>query len=265
MKKIIMALVMAVALVLVTATGVGATNTVTYGTKGTGATATVGCSGVELYTPAGLTGHAYVKLMIPDGIALNEIDTLSYTAKVTNPGAGEYGPEVVLNIDADNDEDLDGTGIDWMLSNHSPASIGYDNFLSGDSFQTFGSPDANFVYRNALGDYNYWSTDDARTGFAYFYSPFVTVLGLLPEYDIDETDKVYSIDFVVGTSGNFDDMGVEFSSVELNGTTYPVIADPTKACVLIGSSVPGKGLDNAPGLQKPFNSNSQAGSHAGKK
>ena len=39
----------------------------------------------------------------------------------------------------------------------------------------------------------------------------------------------------------------------------------TKAEKLIESGVPGKGLENAPGLQKPFNPKSQAGKHAGKK
>jgi hypothetical protein len=39
----------------------------------------------------------------------------------------------------------------------------------------------------------------------------------------------------------------------------------TKAETLIESGVPGKGLENAPGLQKPFNPKSQAGKHAGKK
>ena len=40
---------------------------------------------------------------------------------------------------------------------------------------------------------------------------------------------------------------------------------PTKADILKDSGVPGKGLDKAPGLQKPFNPNSKAGEHAGKK
>ena len=31
------------------------------------------------------------------------------------------------------------------------------------------------------------------------------------------------------------------------------------------SGVPGKGIDKAPGLQKPFNPNSNAAEHAGKK
>ncbi len=39
----------------------------------------------------------------------------------------------------------------------------------------------------------------------------------------------------------------------------------TKADVLIGSGVTGKGLSDAPGLQKPFNPNSQAADNAGKK
>jgi len=43
------------------------------------------------------------------------------------------------------------------------------------------------------------------------------------------------------------------------------LAPPTKADVLKDSGVPGKGLDKAPGLQKPFNPNSKAGEHAGKK
>jgi hypothetical protein len=40
---------------------------------------------------------------------------------------------------------------------------------------------------------------------------------------------------------------------------------PTKADILKGSGVPGEGLDNAPGLQKPFNPNSKAADNAGKK
>ncbi len=40
---------------------------------------------------------------------------------------------------------------------------------------------------------------------------------------------------------------------------------PNKADVLIDSGVPGKGLESAPGLQKPFNPKSQAEEHAGKK
>ena len=39
----------------------------------------------------------------------------------------------------------------------------------------------------------------------------------------------------------------------------------TRAGILKGSGVPGKGLEKAPGQQKPFNPNSKAGEHAGKK
>ncbi len=43
------------------------------------------------------------------------------------------------------------------------------------------------------------------------------------------------------------------------------LPEPTKADILKGSGVLGKGLDTAPGLQEPFNPKSQAGEHAGKK
>jgi len=45
-------------------------------------------------------------------------------------------------------------------------------------------------------------------------------MSLLPAYDIDLVDIVYSIDFICGTSSNFMDITVEVQSVELNGTVY---------------------------------------------
>jgi len=53
--------------------------------------------------------------------------------------------------------------------------------------------------------------------------------------------------------------------VDMNVPNYEYVAPPTKAEILIDSEVPGQGLDKAPGLQKPFNPNSKAGEHAGKK
>jgi len=48
--------------------------------------------------------------------------------------------------------------------------------------------------------------------------------------------------------------------------TFDVIVPvPNKADVLLDSGVQGKGLNNAPGLQKPFNPKSKAADHAGKK
>lgn len=271
MKKIIVVLMVAVFMVLLVATGVEAANTVSYGTIGTGATATGDCSAVELYTPAGLTTSGYVRLEIPEGIELGEIASLSYTAKITDlgpanyPGLDTFAPEVVINIDADGDGP-EGTGIEWMRSSYDPDTLSGDNFLSGDYWPPdIASPDSDFVNRDALIHYYYWSANDTRTGFGSFWAPWLSIVpGMLPVHGIDATDMVYSIDFVVGTSGNFDGMRVLFSEVELNGVTYPVVS-PTKACVLIGSGVPGKGLEDAPGLQKPFNPKSQAAEHAGKK
>ncbi len=201
------------------------------GTIGSGATATMVPGGVELYTPDGGDGSAYVRLDIPGGIALNTIASLSYTAKVTTPGAGGYAPEVVLNIDADGDG-LEGTGIAWMHSGHDPASLGYvgtsdhgDNFLSGDNSPPgAGSPDPAFVNRDAIGaNYYYWCADDTRSVFGGFWTPFSDVLATwLPLRDIHATDLVYSIDIVVGTSFNFDGMTAIVQSVTLNGTTYDV-------------------------------------------
>ncbi len=230
MKKLI-AICAAIAVIL-TVNGVSsAVNKISYGTVGTGATATVTPVGVELSTAigTGTAGSAYVRLNIDGGIALNAITSLSYTSKITTAGAGGFALEVVLNTDADGDATLEGTGIDWMAQNHNPATLGYvassnrgDNFLSGDNNPPgAGTPDLTFVTRDALGNYYYWNANDARNGFGNFWSPFSTIVpGMLPVNDIDGTDLVYSIDFVVGTSGNFDGMKAIVSSVELNGTSY---------------------------------------------
>ncbi len=64
------------------------------------------------------------------------------------------------------------------------------------------------------------------------------------------------------------DAYVDDFTLTVNGitTTYELEPPPpTKADILGDSGVPGKGLDKAPGLQKPFNPDSKAEDHAGKK
>jgi hypothetical protein len=244
MKSKLLTICAAIAVIL-TVNGVSfAANEISYGTVGTGATATVTPVGVELSTAigTGTAGSAYVRLNIDGGIALNAITSLSYTSKITTAGEGGFALEVVLNIDADGDGTLEGTGIGWMQSSHNPTTLGYadgsnrgDNFLSGDNWPTSGGPDASFVNRDALGNYYYWDANDARNGFGNFWSLFSTIVpGMLPVNDIDGTDLVHSIDFVVGTSGNFDGMKAIVSSVELNGTIYAVPEPATCMFVLAG-------------------------------
>ena len=88
-------LVLFLVLTFFCASFVGAVN-VSYGTIGIGATAIQVGPVAELYTTNGGAGSAYVKLDIPGGIALNTITSLSYTAKVTNPGSGGFAPEIVI-------------------------------------------------------------------------------------------------------------------------------------------------------------------------
>jgi len=58
--------------------------------------------------------------------------------------------------------------------------------------------------------------------------------------------------------------GTDWTTAWLYNQEY-TLSQPTKADILEGSGVPGEGLDKAPGLQKPFNPNSKAADHAGKK
>ena len=215
---------------------VRALNTASFGTTGTGATAIQSGTTVELFTPDGAAGSAYVRLNIPDGIEVGSIGSVSYTAQVLNPGSGGFAPEVVFNIDADGDGVLEGTGVDWMQSGHNPSALNGDNFLSGDNWPVSATvAESGMVTRSAFSDYMYWSANSAGDGFGGFWSPFSSIS--LPQEGIDSTDKVYSIDFVVGTSGNFDNLRVLFESVELNEESYympqPTLAPATDVCANI--------------------------------
>jgi uncharacterized repeat protein (TIGR01451 family) len=68
---------------------------------------------------------------------------------------------------------------------------------------------------------------------------------------------------VTGTDPNGKAITANSGKVEVSTNVF--ISLMTKAGILKASGVPGKGIDKAPGLQKPFNPNSQASEHAGKK
>ncbi len=78
----------------------------------------------------------------------------------------------------------------------------------------------------------------------------------------------YTADGTISGSGTlsgtwFDDRGNSGTWISTSGAA--TLIEDTKAGILKGSGVLGKGIDTAPGLQKPFNPKSQAGENAGKK
>ena len=246
MKRSMIAVVGIVAVMLALTGASQAANSVSWGTAGTGASATVEGSAVKLHTDDGDQGSAYARLTIDGGIALNAISSLSYTSQLTAfDGTSCPILEVIFNIDADGDGSLEGTGLAWMTpaTSHQPSALGYvstsdrgDNFLSGDFWPFATAVDGAYVTRDALGsDLYYWSADDARSGFGSYWDSFATVLSSkLPVHDIDVTDKVYSIDFICGTSGNWQDVDVYLSSVALNGTSYVTPEPATMALMALG-------------------------------
>ena len=176
-------------------------------TAGIGASATLLPGGVaHLYTADGGVGSAFVRLTIPGGIALEDIENLSYLAKVVELGESTWLPEVVLNIDADGDGLLEGTGVAWMTPapSHDPAALGDDNFLAGDGIPV-AETDAVFVKRDVLEHYRFWSADDERDESSSFYLPLTELE--LPAHGIDAHDLVMSVDFVVGTCSNWARLG----------------------------------------------------------
>lgn len=192
-------------------------------------TATLVGEYVELYTAHGGFGSAYVRLNIEGGIPLEAIHSLIYSAKLVSfYGRSNALLEVVFNIDADDDGELEGTGLAWMTPPmHDPAALGDDNFLSGDPWPYPTTPDLYFVERDALGsEYYYWCSNDTRDGFSAFWSQFDVVRDTkLPAHDIDLADRVHSIDFICGTSGSWIDATIQVLDIELNGIVYEMPAE----------------------------------------
>jgi hypothetical protein len=117
--------------------------------------------------------------------------------------------------------------------------------------------------------------NDDKLGDVPLISDNLTVSSILPGGNVSAT-ATYTVgfqDLMAGSITNtatvtgVDPSGqpVTASSIEVTVSTNIVKALLTKAQILTLSGVPGKGISTAPGLQKPFNSNSQASEHAGKK
>jgi hypothetical protein len=117
--------------------------------------------------------------------------------------------------------------------------------------------------------------NDDKLGNVPLTSDNLTIDSLLPGENITAT-ATYTVvfgDLMAGSITNtatvtgLDPSGqpLTASSVEVTVSTDLVKSLLTKAQILTLSGVPGKGISTAPGLQKPFNPNSQASEHAGKK
>jgi len=119
------------------------------------------------------------------------------------------------------------------------------------------------------------SLSDNKLGNIPLVSDNITVSSLLPGENITvvSTYKVAFGDLLAGSIKNIatangqDPNGntITAYSTEVTVSTNIIKALLSKAGILKLSGVPGKGIDTAPGLQKPFNPNSQASEHAGKK
>lgn len=110
--------------------------------------------------------------------------------------------------------------------------------------------------------------------FVYAVSMSYAVLGISDgdTFAIQIKARDFNDDYVQSYSGydGYDGEYSQYRGLWITDTgifevTVPPPPPPTKADILKERGVPGKGLDKAPGLQKPFNPNSKASEHAGKK
>lgn len=126
---------------------------------------------------------------------------------------------------------------------------------------------------NPLPDGVTFSQVEDGDDFVYAVSMSYEVLGISEgdTFSVQIKARDFNDDYVQSYSG-YDGYDGEYSHYNGLYITDTRVFDitisvpvPTKADILKGSGVPGKGLDTAPGLQKEFNPKSQAGENAGQK
>ncbi len=126
---------------------------------------------------------------------------------------------------------------------------------------------------NPLPDGVTFSQVEDGDDFVYAVSMSYGVLGISEgdTFYVQIKARDFNDDYVQSYSGydGYDGEYSQYRGLWITDTgvfdiTIPVPA-PTKADILKNSGIPGKGLENAPGLQKPFNPKSQADEHAGMK
>ncbi len=109
-----------------------------------------------------------------------------------------------------------------------------------------------------------------------WYAQFVNAADGVSVFNLRESGTCFAaLDYYKGTytlpgptwtTTSYDQDGWTMVNLDPNDShTGDFYISLTKADILKDSGVPGKGLENAPGLQKPFNPNSKAAEHAGKK
>lgn len=255
MKKlsILIALVLVLSFSLMAAVPVGAnvnsiTGAVTLGTTYTGIaewtteTARCGDHSAKLVWPAPyrdgednyIVPRAFANIAIPSGLKVGDVSSWSYWIEAPS----NYAPNLVFYVDTTNDGSADTTISAWPKNP--------DGVWASISHATIGG------YKGA---YIVWSSNPWPS---YKFS-WVDVQSA---YGSAEIIKVRIGKGVIGTNR---DITAYVDDFMLNDVTYVFEPPPTKADIFKDRGVPGKGLDKAPGLDKPFNPKSEAEDNAGRK
>lgn len=194
----------------------------------------VGSYSAKLTMPAGtgwVNDNAEVRIVIPGAPKISEIAGWSYWVIAPD----KYTVPIEFYIDTNNDGK-------------------YDKIIIGQ--KTGGTPEGWFeVDKDYLSMYMTW-----KNGYEWLRN-----WSKVQEKYGDAT--LLRVDIGYGSLGSNEAITAYVDDFILNNVTY-VFEPPlpeTKADILKDSGIPGKGLENAPGLQKPFNPNSKADEHAGMK
>jgi len=225
---------------------------------------------------AKLVDNKIGKINIPDQLPAGDNITATASYVVTVTDYSDNATELVNIATFTGRENITATATERVTLNPYKASLQVFKEAKTDSAAVGDTITYTYkVVNNGLVDITKISLSDDKLGAIPLLSDNVTIFSLAPGDSVTVTAsyKVVFSDLLSGTIKNTATVtGVDPDGRPVSGISSEVVVSTdvvksllSKYEVLKLSGVPGKGIENAPGLQKTFNPNSQAGEHAGKK
>jgi Collagen triple helix repeat (20 copies) len=168
-----------------------------------------------LHVEDGAQDIAHLSYVLDDPVALEDLTELTFFQELVHDSGGNdnFGANVILGVDADEDGTYEADDLGWHLSPtvHDPAVLGGDTFVEMDG----ASPS---VFKVDAPDVaQWWSPNTAKDGLADptdsdCYSALQNMVANCGDKAFDPTDQVHVIRLVLGGSGSWSDVALRLNS-----------------------------------------------------
>jgi hypothetical protein len=174
-----------------------------------------------LYVEDGTQEISHVTFTVSPPVDLEDVTELLFFQELVH-GTGNFGANVILGVDADNDGTYEADDLAWHVgaTTHMPAVLGGDTFVEMDGTDpkpstTPATPGAKV---DAPGVPQWYSPNAAGDGFPTGPSCYSTLQDMVEncaDVRFDPTDDVRLVRLLLGGSGSWNDIAVRVTPMDL--------------------------------------------------